>query len=117
MSDDDELSKLKKEIADLKQRIDPPPTPRSNYAPYDYTQGMSMDRAAMQAMIDAVPEALMRDLRADALKPNPVTGGAAPQSQPVQRGSGWVKPNPIESPPGIEHCDRMMDEQDRLDRA
>ena len=94
MSDDDELAKLKKEIADLKQRIDPPPRPRSNYAPKDYTEGMSMDRSAMQAMIDAVPDALMRSLREDARRPNPVTSPSSmipTSNQPseTKRGSGW----------------------------
>ena len=118
MSDDDELSKIKKELADLKQRIDPPPRPPSTYAPRDYTEGMSMDRSAIQAMINAVPESLMSDLRSDARRPNPVTGGATPQpQQPVKRGSGWQEPRPLEPPPGIRHIDEMMDAQDERDKA
>src|SRR5262245_45985613 len=118
MSDDDELAKLKEEVAALRKRIDPEPRPRSTWAPRDYTEGMSMDRSAMQAMIDAVPDRLMRDLRADALKPNPVTVSRTdPQPQPVKRGTGWINERKLEPPPGIAHCDRMMDEQDRLDRA
>ena len=35
MSDADELAALKKQIAELKQRIDPEPRPRSNHAPVD----------------------------------------------------------------------------------
>ena len=78
-----------------------------------------MPASAMQDLINAVPESVMRGLRADARKPNPVTGVAAPQpqAQPVQRGSGWIDERPLEPPPGIAHCDRLMDEQDRLDRA
>jgi len=122
MSDDDELAKLKKEIADLKQRIDPPPRPRSNYAPKDYTEGMSMDRSAMQAMIDAVPDALMRSLREDARRPNPVTSPSSmipTSNQPseTKRGSGWRESAPLTSPPGISHIDAMVKAQDAQDRA
>jgi len=118
MSDDDELSKLKKEIAELKQRIDPPPRPPSTWQPPDYTAGMSMPLNAVLEMMKAVPESQMRGLRADALKPNPVTGSAPPQpQQPVKRGSGWQEPRPLEPPPGIRHIDEMMDAQDERDRA
>lgn len=33
------------------------------------------------------------------------------------RGTGWVEPRPLEAPPGIEHVDRLVDAQDRIDRA
>jgi hypothetical protein len=113
-----ELDDLKAEVAALKRAIDPPPRSPSTHQPIDYTANASMPASALKAMIDAVPESVMRGLRADALKPNPITGGAAPQPEPpVQRGSGWAKPIPIESPPGIEHCDRMMDAQDEIDKA
>ena len=113
-----ELDDLKKEIADLKQKIDPPPRPPSTHQPHDYTQGMSMPREAIRDLINAVPDALMRDLRGDARKPNPVTGGPNPQpTSQVQRGSGWQQPRPLEPPPGIAIMDRMMDEQDKIDKA
>ena len=72
---------LKDRLTKLENQIDPPPRPRSNYAPHDYTQGFSMPRSAMQAMIDAVPNSLMSELRADARKQNPVTGGPNPHLQ------------------------------------
>jgi hypothetical protein len=88
--DDNELAKLKKEVADLKQRIDPPPRQPSTYQPPDYTAGMSMDRSAMQAMIDV---SVTSGIAADAFKPNPMTVGPnpQPQSQPAQRGTGWIE--------------------------
>ena len=77
-----------------------------------------MPRIAMLAMIDAVPESFIRDLRADARKPNPVTGGPNPQPQPqVQRGSGWIDERPLESPPGLKYVDAQVDAQDAKDRA
>jgi hypothetical protein len=123
MPDDDELSKLKKEIADLKQRIDPPPRQPSTHPRFDPTEGMSMPRSAMQAMIDAVPDRLMNELRSDALKPNPMTlsGGVtkptATESPKSIGKKGWIGERPLSPPPGIAIMDRMMDEQDRIDRA
>ena len=49
-----------------------------------------MPLSAMKALVNAVPDALMRELRSDALKPNPVTQGPNPQPTQVKRGSGWV---------------------------
>src|SRR5262245_25797071 len=123
MSDDNELSKLKKEIAELKDRIDPPPKPQSNYAPYDYTQGMSMPASALQEMLKAVPDRLVSELRGDASKPNPMTvsGGVtkptATEPPKVIGKKGWIDERPLEPPPGIELMDRMMDAQDAQDRA
>lgn len=110
MSDESELSKLKKQVAELKDQINPPPRPRSNYAPHDYTQGFSMPKSAMQAMIDAVPNSLMSELRADARKPSPITGGPNPQpTSQVQRGSGWLDQRPLEPPPGVDLIDRIAE--------
>jgi hypothetical protein len=105
---DDELEKLRKEVNELRQKIDPPPKPPSTWQPRDYTQGMSMPPSAMQAMLDAVPDRLMRDLRGDAMRPNAVTGAAPqPQSQPVQRGTGWIDSAPLKPPEGIKWVDEI----------
>jgi hypothetical protein len=118
MTEETELEALKKQVAELKDQLNPPPRPPSNHPRFDPTEGMSMPLNAMLEMMKVVPESLMRGLRADAQKPNPVTcGPPQPQSQPVKRGSGWVDPRPLEPPPGIEHCDRLVDEQDKVDRA
>ena len=61
-----ELEKLKAQNAELNDRITKleaaakPAEPfKSDWrGPIDYTQGMSMPRSAMQAMIDAVPRKL-----------------------------------------------------------
>jgi hypothetical protein len=116
--DDNELAKLKKEVAELKDQLNPPPRKQSYSAPFDYTAGMSMPKSAMQAMIDAAPNSLMSELRADARKQNPVTGGPNPQPPTqVQRGTGWIDERPIEPPPGISHIDAMVKTQDRIDKA
>jgi hypothetical protein len=115
-----ELDDLKKEIANLKQKIDPPPRPPSTYQPYDPTANFSLPPSVVQAMMKAVPDRLMRDLRADAQKPNPVTGGMTkPEMEPPKAigNKGWIDERPLSPPPGIDLMDRMMDEQDKIDRA
>jgi hypothetical protein len=111
---------LKDRLAKLEEQVNPPPRKQSYSAPYDYTQGASMPASALKAMVDAIPSSVMRGIVADARKPNPVTGGPNPQPtnpQPQQRGSGWRDEVPISSPPGIELCDRLVDVQDKIDRA
>jgi hypothetical protein len=76
----------------------------------------------MRQMMDAVPDALIRELRGDARKPNPVTPSSslstpAAQSQPQRRGTGWRDEVRLGPPAGIEHCDRLVDAQDKIDRA
>jgi len=95
-----ELELQKAELKKLRDQVNPPPRPAYVHQPPDYTAGMSMPRSAMQAMIDAVPESVMRELRADARKPNPVTqassspistSSSAQEPQPPrERGTGWV---------------------------
>jgi hypothetical protein len=109
---------LRARITQLENRINPPPRPPSTHQPMDYTANASMPASAMKAMIDAVPDAVMKGIRADAQKPNPVTGYSTAQpTNQVQRGSGWAKPIPVEPPPGIGLCDRLVDAQDEIDKA
>src|SRR5262245_28666531 len=114
----DELEELKQRVAELEKAAKPPepfvPGPRYQFDP---TEGMSMPASAMREMMKAVPDAVMRAISDDARRPNPVTGGAPQPTQPVQRGTGWARPIPVEPPPGIKIIDAMMDEQDRIDRA
>jgi hypothetical protein len=117
MPDDNELEKLRKEVNELRQRIDPPPKPASTWQPHDYTANFTMPRSAMQAMLDAVPDSLMRDLRGDARRPNPITGSAPPSPQPsVQRGSGWQDATPLKPPEGIKWVDQIAEGFDKRER-
>ena len=119
-----EIEDLKKELQALKDQVNPPPRQPSRWQPIDRTAGMSMDRATMQAMIDAVPESVMREIRGDARRPNPVTEASSSPikstpsalSQPQRKG-GWVEPRPLESPPGLKYVDAQLDAQDAKDRA
>jgi hypothetical protein len=114
-----ELDDLKKRVEELEKAANPPepfnPGPRFQFDP---TAGFSMPRSAMKAMIDAVPEALMSELRMDARKPNPVNPPSPPQPQVRQRATpNWIEERPLESPPGIKIIDAMMDAQDERDKA
>ena len=121
-----ELEDLKKRVAELEKATKPPEPFEPFVMPrYDPTEGMSMPKSAMQAMIDGVPESVMQGIRADARKPNPVTQASsstvkstpsAQQSQPQRKG-GWVEPRPLESPPGLKYVDAQIDAQDAKDRA
>ena len=114
---------LRKRMEKLEEQVNPKPFKSEWRGPIDYTEGMSMPRSAMQAMIDAVPETVMREIRADARKPNPTQASQSPltttssQSQPQRRGSGWIEPRPLESPPGLKYVDAQLDAQDAKDRV
>jgi hypothetical protein len=82
----------------------------------DLTEGANGGPGALQAMIDLLPASFYADLSADARKPNPVTGGPpAPPTPQGPRGSGWVEPRPLESPPGVALADKVVDAQDKID--
>jgi hypothetical protein len=123
MSDDNELAKLKKEIADLKQRIDPPPRPPSTYQPPDYTANASMSPDTMREFGKAAGGGVYGDVMRQGLErlkqaiSAPTKPAPAHEPQPQRRGSGWRDEVPLGLPPGISHCDRMMDEQDKIDKA
>jgi hypothetical protein len=106
-----ELDELKARLAKLEKASEPPePFKREPVQPWDPTANFGMPRSAVQAMAAAVPDALLADLKADALKPNPVTqSGSSQLSQvgervQIQRGSGWQEPNPLRSPADTAHC-------------
>ena len=121
-----ELDDLKKRVAELEKAAKPAepfvPGPRFQFDP---TAGASMPPSAMLDLVKGVPESVMRGIRADAMKPNPVTEASsspvrstpAAQSQPQKRGSGWAPERPLESPPGVGLADRLMDHQDKIDKA
>jgi hypothetical protein len=117
-------SELAERIAKLEEAAKPAKPVEYVHQRPDYTAGMTMGRSAMQAMIDAVPESVMADLRADARKPNPIQASQSPvstssaaQSEPQKRGTGWIEPRPLESPPGLKYVDAQIDAQDAKDKA
>lgn len=122
MPPESELQKLKKRVEELEKAAQPPkPFVPEPWQPVDRTAGMSMPRSAMLEMMRAVPGSVMADLRADARKPNPVTGGPpAPPAPQGPRGTGWRDEAPLETPGGISTQKRigeLVDAQDRIDKA
>jgi hypothetical protein len=67
-----ELEIEKAKLKAPQDQLNPPPRQPSTFPRYDPTEGMSMPRSAMKAMIDAVPDALINELRGDARRPNPM---------------------------------------------
>jgi hypothetical protein len=67
MSDKDELAALKARVAELEARSPKPPKPftPAPYQQYDPTAGMSMPPSALRAMVEVVPDKLMRDIVRD----------------------------------------------------
>jgi hypothetical protein len=65
-------------------------------------------------MWKATPDSLMRDLMADARRGISSSASMLPPqpSKPVARGTGWIEPVPVKSPPGAEPggaIDRMVE--------
>ena len=79
----------------------------------------------------AVPDKAVKDLVNDFRRGPPPAGPTLPAvkvmgagrvvtaGEEVQRGTGWTEPPKVDQwkPPGLEHMDRMMDQQDAIDRA
>jgi hypothetical protein len=118
-----ELEQLKARVAELEKAGKPPePIKSAPYQPPDYTRGATMDAETMREWSRAISPELARDLRDDALnRPNPVTGATPAQltrsGVQIQRGDGWAKERKIEPPPGVPIMDRLMDMQDKIDKA
>jgi hypothetical protein len=76
----------------------------------------------LAAMMEAVPDNLMASIVADqrrgvAAPSSLASNPNAPQPEPRPKGSGWQDAAPLAPPPGIDILDRMMDQQDRRDKA
>jgi hypothetical protein len=120
-----EIDQLKKRIVELEVKLaDGPRQPqvREPHKPFDPTARATMPRSVLRDLVTAVPDRLMADLRSDALKPNPVTQSVAQLSPDrggaqIVRGTGYRDAVPLGPPAGVDLCDRLVDAQDRQDRA
>jgi hypothetical protein len=132
-TDKEEIAELKKEVADLKAKISPPPFDMerelrehrermhrmseermSNASAFTRDDLRAMERACSTAEVqDLVRHSTVQSpssISAPNQKPDP-----APKVEPNR--TGWSNPTPIGPPPGVNYADRLMDEQDRRDRA
>jgi hypothetical protein len=124
MTDNSEIADLRRELEALKRAVQPPaPFTPQPHQRFDPTASMSMPRSAMEAMVNAVPDHVMRDIVAKGTIPGPCGAGASGQvakvsSSPGLPGTtnGWREAAPIGPPPGVALADRLMDEADRRDR-
>jgi hypothetical protein len=71
MSDKDELAALKARVAELEARSPKPPEPfkEQPYQRYDPTAGMTMPPSALRAMVEAVPDRLIKEIVRDNRSP------------------------------------------------
>jgi hypothetical protein len=127
----DELAALKKEVEALKSALsgkEDKPQPKKEfveqpYQHYDPTEGMCMPPSALRAMVNAVPDNVMRGVINDRHAPN--TPSTMPRSEQPSGanvrsagdGTGYVDPRPLGPPPGIALVDAQCIADDVRQRA
>jgi len=92
-----------------------------DYARQEQIAAEAKRRGISEATLEAakaVPTDLVRDLVSDfrrgVSQPSSIAG--APTIQNKQKGTGWSESRPLSNPPGVNLADRLMDQQDRIDR-
>jgi hypothetical protein len=139
MTDADENADLKRRVAELEAKLTPPSPAQREKEDREYMSKVHADRERrmnlatnfftkedLKAFEAACPTSAVRDIVSKGLPPGPV--GMAPSSAQVSavhsspglpgtQGTGWIAPRPLSNPPGIDHIDRLMDEQDRRDKV
>jgi hypothetical protein len=111
---EERLAASEKRVAELEAKLGEArkaaePIKREPYQPIDYTRGATMDRETKRELAKSFPADLVRDLRSDAFKPNPVTGVTPAQLTPpdrpgqvqIVRGTNIVDPRPDDPPHGL----------------
>ena len=127
MTNKDEIAALRKRIEELEAKAKPPkPFVPEPYQPIDWTARMSMAPSALRAMVEAVPDRVLRDIVRDNRAPTGPTGTIPSGSQQPTgggaanvpgSGTGWAHEIPLSPPPGVQQSDKLVDAQDAGDRA
>jgi len=136
MSNKGEIEELKKELAEQKAKVEAlerankpkEPFKPQPYEPIDWTARMSMPPSALRAMVEAVPDRVIRDIAMrDARAPQgPSSQGAIPSSQQVSNvhpggvpggGTGWAREIPLGPSVDQRYVDAQLDAQDARDKA
>ena len=128
-----ELEELKRQVAELKAKLDPPKptfTPISDaewrdqmHQMRERRMSMAMPPSAVRYFADGVTAADCADLRQQAHRPTGRSGMIPDSQQPTSSrpsagdGTGWGHATPLGPPPGVTQVDRLMDAQDAKDRA
>jgi hypothetical protein len=119
MTAKDELAALKREVEELKAKLAPPkPFVPEPYQPIDWTARMTMPPSALAAMVEAVPDHLMRSIVKDHQGAPTGPTGMIPRSQQASSGggpanvpgsgTGWTHETPLGPPPGINWVDAQL---------
>jgi hypothetical protein len=125
----DELAALKAGVEQLERANKPPePFKPAPYEPIDWTARMSMPPSALRAMVEAVPDHVIRDIamRDGRAPTGPSSQGAIPSSQQVSNvrpggvpggGTGWAREIPLGPSMHQRYVDAQLDAQDARDKA
>jgi hypothetical protein len=133
MTNKDELAELKAKVAELEAKVSPPKSDFKEMSDAEWRNQVHQMRerqanswmppSAVQEMVAAEPRGFMQGVLRDNRAPTGRSGFIPEQSS---RGStspapsstpGWQEPTPLGPPPGVNYADKLMDEQDRRDRA
>jgi hypothetical protein len=134
MTDDtaDKIAALEKEVAALKAKVEPPKStfvPISDEEHRDRMHQLRERNASVippwlrDACAGGVTDADCADLRQQSHRPTGRPGFIPEQpsnvrgGNPPGGGTGWQNPIPLSNPPGVAQADKLMDEQDRRDKA
>jgi hypothetical protein len=118
-----ELEALKARIEELERRAKPPEPfkPDPNWRPpINPIDRISMPVSVMRDMVNAVPDAMVREIVNGNRAPGTLAPLADANTRPrVAQGnrSGWRDAQPLTNPPGVAQADRLMDAADARDRA
>ena len=130
MTDDDKIASLKAELkaeleAEAEARAKAKPFVPIPHERFDRTAGMSMPPSALEAMVNAVPDHVVRGVVHDNRAPTgPSSAGIVPSSQSLSNvrgvvggGSGWAHEIPLSNPPGTRMVDAIAIADDVRQRA
>jgi len=108
MNTEERIRRLEEEIARLKgEKPSFVTKPRRHYDP---TEGMRMPRSALDAMVAAVPDNVMKDIVADASRGLAPRSMIPPARSPSPKGTGWVQDRGFpDRSREIELVDRMVE--------
>jgi hypothetical protein len=118
MTERDLLTRIQRENDELRRRLDalegksPSPSTGVKFERINPLDRLAMPASAMEDLIRAVPSDVMRDVVSDQRRSIPQSTSLA---EPP-RGSGWVDPLLLRSPPGIDVIDALCDRQDEHDK-
>jgi hypothetical protein len=135
MSDNSEIADLRRELAELKRKVEPEPIDwerriaEHRDAMHQIAEGRmarasNFSREDLAAMEAACPTSAVRDIVPKGTIKPPSADGTAGTISAVHRSpgvypntSGWRSETPFGPQPGIAHVDRLVDAQDVRDRA